>query len=240
MTTAIEYVEVYSLDIKDVIEYVEIYSLDIEDGVISDAPILIVEVLGGDPVAIVEVATVVLQATSGGGVTDGNKGDITVSGSGANWVVNALSITLAKIATAAYSALNIANTLVQRNANGSFAVTNIDFATLSIPNVARLTGSQLTTSSTNSDQLVDSFDITQFRSAKYFVQIESGIDTHVSELLVSNNGLDPPPFTQYANIKSGGDLATLRFELNGSNIRMLATPANSVTKIKVFRITIEA
>ena len=240
MTTAIEYVEVYSLNIKDVIEYVEVYSLDIENGVITDNPILIVEVLGGDPVAIVEVATVVLQTNPSGGVSAGDKGDITVSGSGTNWIINALSLTLSKLATSAYSALNFANTLVQRNANGSFAVTNIDFATLSIPNVGRLTGAQLTTSSTNSDQLVDSFDITQFRSAKYLVQIESGTDTHVSELLVSNNGLDPPPFTQYANIKSGGDLATLRFELNGSNIRMLASPANSITKIKVFRITIEA
>ena len=193
------------------------------------------------PVQAILVGEAIIQFNGGsGGVTDGNKGDITVSGSGANWIVNALSITLAKIAAAAYSALNLANTLVQRNANGSFAVTNIDFATLSIPNVARMTGARLTTSSTSSDQLVDSFDTTQFRSAKYFVQIESGTDTHVSELLVSNNGLDPPPFTQYANIKSGGDLASLRFELNGSNIRLLVTPANSITKIKVFRITIEA
>lgn len=193
-------------------------------------------------VEIIEITRAIVQfnQVGSGGVSDGDKGDITVSGSGTNWIINALSVTLSKFATSAYSALNFANTLVQRNANGSFAVTNIDFATLSIPNVGRLTGAQLTTSSTNPDQLVDSFDITQFRSAKYLVQIESGSDTHVSELLVSSNGLDPPPFTQYANIKSGGDLANLRFELNGTNIRMLASPANSITKIKVFRITIEA
>jgi len=192
-------------------------------------------------VIVVEISRAIVQfnQVGAGGVSDGNKGDITVSGNGTNWAINALSVTLSKLATAAYSALNIANTLVQRNANGSFAVTNIDFATLSIPNVGRMTGAQLTTSTTTADQLVDSFDTTQFKSAKYLIQIESGTDTHVSELLVSNNGLDPPPFTQYANIKSGGDLATLRFELNGSNIRLLATPTNSITKIKVFRITIE-
>lgn len=193
-------------------------------------------------VIVVEISRAIVQfnQVGAGGVSDGNKGDITVSGNGTNWIINALSVTSSKLATAAYSALNIANTLVQRNANGSFAVTNIDFATLSIPNVGRMTGAQLTTSTTTADQLVDSFDTTQFKSAKYLIQIESGLDTHVSELLVSNNGLDPPPFTQYANIKSGGDLATLRFQLNGSNIRLLATPTNSVTKIKVFRITIEA
>ena len=186
------------------------------------------------------VGEAIIQFNGGsGGVTDGSKGDITVSGLGANWAINALSVTLSKIATAAYSALNIANTLVRRNSNGSFAITNIDFATLSIPNVAQLTGAQLTTSTTNPDQLVDSFSTTQFKSAKYLVQIESGLDTHVSELLVSNNGLDPPPFTQYANIKSGGELAFLRFQLNGSNIRLLASPVNAITKIKVFRVTME-
>ena len=188
---------------------------------------------------IIQTAPILIQINGGGGVTDGNKGDITVSGSGTNWAINALTVTLGKIATAAYSALNIANTLIQRNSNGSFAITNIDFATLSIPNIARLTGAQLTTSTTNPDQLVDSFDANQFKSAKYLVQIESGLDTHVSELLVSNNGLDPPPFTQYANIKSGGELASLRFELNGSNIRLLASPINPITKIKVFRTTME-
>lgn len=174
------------------------------------------------------------------GVADGNKGDITVSSSGSNWAINALSVTLAKIATAAYSALNTANTLVQRNSNGSFAITNIDFATITIPNVGRITGAQLTTSTTNPDQVVDSFDGTLYRSAKYFIQITSGSDTHASEILVSNSGLDPPPFTQYANINNGGDLATFRFELNGSNVRLLVTPVSAITKIKVFRITMEA
>ncbi len=184
------------------------------------------------------VGEAVIQFNSDG-IADGNKGDITVSGSGANWALNALSVTLAKIATAAYSALNVANTLVQRNSNGSFAITNIDFATLSIPNIGRITGAQLTTSNTNPDQVVDSFDGTLFRSAKYFIQITSGSDTHASEILVSNNGLDPPPFTQYANIKSNGDLATFRFELNGSNVRLLVTPVSAITKIKVFRTTME-
>jgi len=181
------------------------------------------------------IQTAPIQIFEGGSITDGNKGDITVSGSGANWVVNALAVTLAKLATAAYSALNTANTLVQRNSNGSFAITNIDFATLTIPNIGVITGAQLTTSTTDPDQVVDSFDGTLFRSAKYFVQITSGTDTHASEILVSNNGLDPPPFTQYANIKSAGDLATFRFELNGSNVRLLVSPTAAITKIKVFR-----
>ncbi len=201
-------------------------------------PLLQIVKVRDQPTQIIQTAPVQIN-NSGGGVTDGDKGDITVSGSGANWVIDALAVTLAKIATAAYSALNTANTLVQRNSNGSFAITNIDFATLSIPNIGVITGAQLTTSATTTDQVVDSFDSTLYRSAKYFVQITSGADTHASEILVSNNGLDPPPYTQYANVKSGGDLASFRFELSGSNVRLLVTPVSAVTKIKVFRTTME-
>jgi len=201
-------------------------------------PLLQVVKVRDQPTMIVQVAPVQI-VSGGGGVTDGDKGDITVSGLGTSWVIDALAVTLAKIATAAYSALNTALTLVQRDSNGSFAITNIDFATITIPNLGRITGTQLTTSTTTADQVVDSFDGTLYRTAKYLVQITSGPDTHASEILVSNNGLDPPPYTQYANIKSAGDLATFRFELNGSNVRLLVTPVSAVTKIKVFRTTME-
>lgn len=53
----------------------------------------------------------VLSAT-GGGISDGNKGSITVSGGGATWTINALAVDTAELATNAVATIKIQNNAV--------------------------------------------------------------------------------------------------------------------------------
>jgi hypothetical protein len=78
----------------------------------------------GDSSTTVATTAFVAAAVTGGSVADGNKGDITVSGSGSAWTVNLSSITNAKLATVG------ANTLKGNNTGSTAVVTD-----LSITNV---------------------------------------------------------------------------------------------------------
>lgn len=81
-------------------------------------------------------ATSLTQWYSSPGVTGGNKGDITVSDSGATWTINNSAVTSAKIAT---------NTIVNANLGQVSTATFKGRATAGTGNVEDLTGTQATT-----------------------------------------------------------------------------------------------
>jgi hypothetical protein len=188
------------------------------------------------------VGEAVIQFNSDG-VADGNKGDITVSGSGSNWALNALSVTLGKIATAAYASINTINTLVFRDSTGSFAATNINLSSVTIPNIGVITGSQLTTSTTAPNQVVDTFDITLFRTAKYTIQIDGGGQSYSTEAMVTHDG-SAVSRSFYGGTSdapsevSNTPLGHLDFDINGNNLRLLVTPVYGSSNIKIVRTTI--
>jgi hypothetical protein len=210
---------------------------------ISDAPIEVVATVIA--LAKGEQGIQGIQGPPGvdGGISDGDKIDVVVSGGGANWAIKALSVTLAKISTAAYASINTINTLVFRDSTGSFAATNINLSSVTIPNIGVITGSQLTTSSTTPNQVVDSFDITLFRTAKYTIQIDGGGLSYSTEAMVTHDGSvvsrsfyggtsDAPSEV------SNTPLGHLDFDINGNNLRLLVSPVYGSSKIKIFRTTI--
>jgi hypothetical protein len=109
--------------------------------------------------------------------------------------------------------------------------------TLSVPTVsfnnAIRTSNTFTTVST-AQVTVDSFSASTYRSAKYQVQIDSGIEYHVIELRVVHDGANTW-LAQYGEIFTVASLGTFDTDISGGNVRLLFTGTNSVSTVKVIR-----
>jgi len=90
---------------------------------------------------------------------------------------------------------------------------------------------------TASDQLVDSFNKGAYRSAKYIIQATYGTAYHVTEVLLLHDNTNVY-LTEYGTMFTGSSLITVNGDITGTNVRLLCTPANSNTEVKVQRITV--
>jgi hypothetical protein len=116
-------------------------------------------------------------------------------------------------------------------------ITNLGTSSVTFDNAYR-TSNTFTTAST-SQVAVDSFSATTYRSAKYQVQVTSGTDYHVIELLVVHNGTTTF-LAQYGEIFTTSSLGTFDTDISGGNVRLLFTGVNSVSVIKVIRDAINS
>ena len=91
---------------------------------------------------------------------------------------------------------------------------------------------ELVTSTTALNQVVVSVAAATYRSVKYQVQVVSGSDYHVTELFAVHDG-SVTYVTEYAVLFSNASLASFAVDVNGGNLRLLVTPTNAVTTIKV-------
>lgn len=91
---------------------------------------------------------------------------------------------------------------------------------------------ELVTSTTSANQVVLNLAAATYRSVKYQVQVMSGSSYQATELLAVHDG-STTYVTEYAALFSGVPLATCAVDLSGGNMRLLVTPANAVTTIKV-------
>ena len=108
-----------------------------------------------------------------------------------------------------------------------------------ILNDSVITTATLTTTTTNANQVVDSFAAATFRCAKYLIQVTSGSNYQMSEILVINDG-STCYITEYGSIVTNTELATFDADINSGNVRLLTTPSNASTTIKVTRTGVKA
>jgi len=95
-----------------------------------------------------------------------------------------------------------------------------------------ITSYTLTTSATTANQVIASIPAATYRTAKLLVSVTSGSSYHTAELLLIHDGASVS-LTEYSSIFTGVSLLTLDADILSGNIRLLATPTNAVTTIKV-------
>jgi hypothetical protein len=86
---------------------------------------------------------------------------------------------------------------------------------------------------------LDTFAKTDFRAARYIVAMSQGSDFHSTEVMLVHDG-SSVTMTQYGTLKSSS-LATFDADIDGSDVRLLVTPASSSSTVIQFdRIVVDA
>lgn len=97
----------------------------------------------------------------------------------------------------------------------------------------------VSTSSTSQTAIV-SYSATTYGGGKVLIEAKSGVNRHITEILVTHDGTTAIA-TEYGTITTSGNLATYDVDISGGNLRVLATPASATsTTFKVIHQTMFA
>ena len=135
-------------------------------------------------------------------------------------------------------ATTITNSLASKaNLSGANFTGIVTATSYSLPDGLISSGSQ--TISTISETSIDSFSASDYRSAKYQIQITTGSEYQITEVFVVHDGTSSYQ-TEYATVKTGTTLSTFSSDIDTGNVRLLATPSNSdSTTFKIIRTLVK-
>ena len=95
----------------------------------------------------------------------------------------------------------------------------------------------LTTTTTASNQVLDTFLVASFRSAQYSIQLASGTSYQMLNINVLHDD-SAPYILPYGSITTGSALATFDVSIAAGVLSLTLTPTNAATVIKGLRSTI--
>lgn len=105
----------------------------------------------------------------------------------------------------------------------------LSIATTRVNSAFIITGNTVTTTSTASTVLI-SFPITEYGSGKFIVQATDGTKRQVTEILVVHDETTAYA-TEYAIIRTNGNLFNLDVDIESSNVRLKTTSTSSNSTI---------
>jgi hypothetical protein len=163
--------------------------------------------------------------TSGEGLTLNDAGVITANGN--TLVLNSTSAT----ALQHNGSTKLQTTSSGIDVNGSVTVGTSDTYVLDAAE---------STLSTVTQTAITTFDQATYGAAKFIVTAVSGGERHITEILVTHDGTTAVA-TEYGTVTTNGILATYDVDINGDNVRLLATGESATsTSYKVVKTLIEA
>lgn len=92
---------------------------------------------------------------------------------------------------------------------------------------------------TTTDQTVDSYVKSKYRTAKYIIQATHSTGVHSAEVLLTHDDNDVY-ITEYATIYSGTPLVTISADIDSTHVYLKVTPANANTTIDFARTALVA
>lgn len=95
--------------------------------------------------------------------------------------------------------------------------------------------------SPGSESTIDTFDASDYRTAKYIIQLEKSADNkyHSAEILLTHNDTEAY-FTEYAIVQTDSSLGEFDASMSGGNVSLTVTPSYSNTSFKAKRISVDA
>jgi hypothetical protein len=195
-------------------------------------------------------ATTVNFASAGTAITIGATTGTTTIRNATTSLTGDLAVNGGDITTSATTATVFNTTATTVNVFGAGTAISIGASTgtTTINNALVVKDSIRTTAEvagiTTTATAIDAWALASYRSAKYMLQVTctSGADAstyQASEILVIHNGT-VATMTEYGVVKTGSnELATFTVDINGANVRLLATAgAGNTIKVKVERVAL--
>lgn len=132
------------------------------------------------------------------------------------------------------------------DSGGEVVLRGVDSSGDILPGTRRVIATGLATQITDlttiaTDQVVDTFSLTEFRSVKYIVQLEHDSDSkyHTQEILLTHNGTNVF-LTEYAEVKTDSSLGTFDASIVDSSVTLTLSPSYTNTHFKSKRLSVDA